>query len=242
MGSVVPTGPSGLQQSWPDWQHELPQQVPVRQTIKLAHGSAWHVPPPQYGLSDVHLLPQLPQLYGSLSGLTHVVPPQHRRPIPHIVAPHAPPSEPLPDPLLDELALDPPELLPDVLPPEPLLDELPWPPLLDALDPTPELPDVPDTPLELPDPLPVVPLLVPAPEDPVDPPWLPLLDALPELCPEELPPEPPLDPPPLVDDVVPSTEASPGSAVNSAPPQRAPANTTASNAKYLRLPNFILDP
>jgi hypothetical protein len=46
MGSV-PSGPSGLQQSWPDWQHEEPQQVPLRQTIKLAHGSAWHVPPLQ---------------------------------------------------------------------------------------------------------------------------------------------------------------------------------------------------
>jgi hypothetical protein len=172
-------------------------------------------------------------LYGSLSGLTHVVELQQRRYIPHVVAPQAPASPPLLDELADPL-LDPPE--PDVLPPEPPLEELPFVPLLDELP----LDVLEVVPLELPDPFPL--LLLP-PEELLDPPWpllLPL-EVLPD-CPEELPPEPPLDPPPLVDDVVPSTDPSAGSRVNSVPPQRTPAITTASNAKYLRLPRFMLDP
>jgi hypothetical protein len=43
----VESGLSGLQQSWPDVQHEEPQQVPVRQSIKLLHGSFMQVPAPQ---------------------------------------------------------------------------------------------------------------------------------------------------------------------------------------------------
>jgi hypothetical protein len=114
-----------------------------------------------------------------------------------------------------------------------------------VLDMPPELPDVPPDPLLLviPDPLPGPPL-VPPPEDPFDPPWLPLLpplpppDVLPEPSPDELPP----DPPPLVDEPVASTEASLASTENCVPPQRVPANTTASNAKYLRLRSFMLSP
>jgi hypothetical protein len=210
----VERGPELSQQSWPDRQHAVPQQrSPGGQSIPTVHGSTLQVLPLQYGVSGGHLLLQLPQLVGSFSGLMHF-PLQQRRYIPHDVAVHGPASAPP----LDELVLDPPELLLEVFPP---LDELPTPPLLDALDMPPEVPE------------------------PLDPPWPLLLppEALPEPCPEELPPEPPLDdPPPLVEDVVASTEASPGGIANSAPPQRTATTATASNGKYLRLPRFMLDP
>jgi hypothetical protein len=194
----------------------------------------------------VHLFPQLPQLNGSSYGLTHL-PSQQRRSLPHepaIEGSHAPASAPPPD---DEPPLEPPELPPEALPLDPPLDEPPWDPLLDPLVMPPEPPEVPPDPLLLavPEPLPL-PLLVPPPEEPFDPPLLPPLvlppDALPEPSPDELPPEPPLEPPPLVDDPVASTEASLDWIENSVPPQRAPANTTASNAKYLRLPRFMAHP
>src|SRR6185436_7240470 len=64
-----PTGPSSLQHSWPAMHPGM-------------HGAALHPPPlpSQYGVAPVHLIPQPPQLSGSLSVLTHC-PKQHIRPV-----------------------------------------------------------------------------------------------------------------------------------------------------------------
>jgi hypothetical protein len=204
-----------------------------------------HMPLLQRLVTPVHWFPHFPQLNGSSYGLTHF-PLQQRRSVLHAFAlegSHAPASDAPPDDdPAPELLLVPPDPLPEVLPPDPLLDALDMPPEPDVL---------PAPLLDPPEPLPI-PLLVMPPDDPLDPPWppllppllppLPLLDTLPELCPEELPPEPPLDPPPLVDDAVESTEASLAWTENSVPPQPAPATITAGNAKYLRLPRFMLYP
>jgi hypothetical protein len=139
-------------------QHAAPQQVVLPEQLPpcWVQGGATHLPNSQNDLSPSHLVPQPPQLWGSLAKLTHASP-QHERPATHATV-QGPPPEELP------LELPPPELLPE-LPPE-LVEpppELLLPPLL--LEPAPLL----LLPAPLLDPAPLLlpaPLLEPAPELP----------------------------------------------------------------------------
>jgi hypothetical protein len=104
-------GPCGSQQSCPWEQQAVPQQdVPLAQEpLSSSQGGAMHVPP-QYEVAPRHRLPQSPQLFGSLNGLTHL-PAQHFLVDSHeglqVPASDAPPPAPAPPPVCEDASLCP---------------------------------------------------------------------------------------------------------------------------------------
>jgi len=101
-----------LQQSSPDWQHSLSQQVAVPLQVTPWQGACSHLPLLQNGAGPGQTVPHVPQLWMSLPVLMHSGP-QHLKPqlLPQVGPPPAPePLAPLapvpavPAPLVPPLA------------------------------------------------------------------------------------------------------------------------------------------
>jgi len=100
------TGPGTSQQILPGVQHSLPQQNSGAGHVAPVQGGFPHVPWSQYGTGPGHLLPQLPQLRMSLSGLEQSEPQQVQ---PQLDASQLPPE------LLDDVLVLDDELVDDVV-------------------------------------------------------------------------------------------------------------------------------